>query len=217
MPGVREFSKGVCRFNLACIGGKQQLSKLPAKVKKRTVYPHFLFFITIFAQYLSSDMKARAQAAPEKDQQTPSSMTLEAYFDFEYRSTTKHEFWNGQVRAMSYTSPNHGRIQTNIMDELAACMKANGCTRYTSDRMVFIPECNKVFYPDVMIICGAEQFEQYKKNMKATLNPSVIIEILSDTIEQEDKMDMLPNHTTFATIPHGAPKHHQYPQLPPKR
>lgn len=119
----------------------------------------------------------------------PKRYTLEEYFDFEYKAEHKHEFWNGEIRAMAYTSPEHGRIQTNLMDELAACLKAKGCMRYTSDRMILVPECNKVFYPDITIICEEEVFQVHKKKMKATLNPAVIIEILSDSTEKQDRID----------------------------
>ncbi len=128
----------------------------------------------------------------------PKHYTLEAYFDMEYKAEQKHEFWNGEIRAMAYASPEHGRIQTNLSDELAACLKAKGCMRYTSDRMILVPECNKVFYPDLVIICGEEQFYQHKKKMKATLNPAVLIEILSDSTEQQDRID---KWTCYRSIP----------------
>jgi Uma2 family endonuclease len=134
-------------------------------------------------------MEAQARSKGNPTNPADKHITLEEYFELEYKAEAKHEYWDGSIRAMSYTSPNHGRLQTNLMDALATCMKSKNCLRYTSDRMVLVPECNKVFYPDILIICDKEQFSLYKKNMKATLNPTVIIEILSDTTEQEDKID----------------------------
>ncbi|MCY7327998.1 MAG: Uma2 family endonuclease [Saprospiraceae bacterium] len=147
---------------------------------------------------------------------TPERYTLEEYFDFEYKATHKHEFWDGQIRAMSYTSPKHGDIQTNLSDALAACLKGKGCKRYTSDRMVFVPEYNRIFYPDVVIVCGEQEFYQYKKNMKATLNPSVIIEILSDSTEQEDRIDKwmcyrtIPSLQQYVMVQQNAQNMHSY-------
>ncbi|MDX1941384.1 MAG: Uma2 family endonuclease [Saprospiraceae bacterium] len=119
----------------------------------------------------------------------PKRYTLEEYFDFEYKAEYRHEFWNGEIRAMAYTSPEHGEIQTNLSDALAACLRAKECKKYITDRMILVPECNKVFYPDLAIICGEQQFYQYKKKMKATLNPTVLIKILSDSTEQQDRID----------------------------
>jgi Uma2 family endonuclease len=116
-------------------------------------------------------------------------ITLEAYFELEWKAETKHEFHNGILRAMAYTSPAHGDIQTNLMDALSVCLSKEGCKRYTSDRMVYVRECNKVFYPDLVIVCGEHQMYDYKAKMKATLNPTVLIEILSDSTENEDKID----------------------------
>lgn len=145
-------------------------------------------------------MPAESQPASGPKQSVPKRYTLEEYFDFEYKAERKHEFWDGQIHAISYTSPAHGEIQTNFSDALAACLKGKDCKRYTSDRMILVPECNKVFYPDLVIICGEQQFYSYKKNMKATLNPSVIIEILSDSTEQEGRIDKWMCYRTIASL-----------------
>lgn len=133
-------------------------------------------------------MKGQVQAIPPFDE-TPQRYTLEEYFELEYVAELRHEYWDGEIRAMSYTSPEHGEIQTNLSDALAACLNAKGCKRYSADRMVYVPECNKVFYPDLVVVCGEQVFHQHKKKMKATLNPTVIIEILSDSTEQQDRID----------------------------
>ena len=132
----------------------------------------------------SSAAKQAIQGSPKPK------FTLEEFFDFEFKATGKHEFINGQIRAMAYTSPAHGTIQTNLMDELAQCLKAKGCKRYTSDRMVLVPDCQKgIFYPDLVVICGEEEFHTHKKKMQATLNPSLIIEILSHSTEEMDRTE----------------------------
>ncbi|MCC7244211.1 MAG: Uma2 family endonuclease [Saprospiraceae bacterium] len=139
-------------------------------------------------------MQTEALPFPEPHHQGDATTqhTLEEYFEFEFNADRKHEYFGGKIQAMAYTSPEHGRIQTNFMDELAACLKSKGCVRYTSDRMLFIEDCNVVFYPDIMIVCGEEEYKQYSKNMKATLNPSVLIEILSDSTEQDDRVSKWP-------------------------
>ncbi len=137
-----------------------------------------------------------------KSNNTAKVYSLAEYFDFENISEGKHEFWDGKIHAMAYTSPTHGELQTNFSDALAACLKSKGCLRYTSDRMVLVPDCNKVFYPDIVIVCGEQQFYQHKKNMKATLNPSVIIEILSESTEQEDRIDKWTCYQSIASLEH---------------
>lgn len=134
-------------------------------------------------------MKGQAQSISPFDSDPNKRYSLEEYFDFELKAEHRHEYWNGSIRAMSYTSPEHGEIQTNLSDTLAACLNAKGCKRYSADRMVYVPSCNKVFYPDLVIVCGEQEFFQYKKKMKATINPTAIIEILSNSTEQQDRID----------------------------
>ena len=94
-------------------------------------------------------MEGQAQSAPvSKKSSAAKTYTLEEYFDFEYKAEGKHEYLDGRIRALAYTSPAHGEIQTNLMDALAACLKAKACKRYAADRMIYVPDCNKVFYPD---------------------------------------------------------------------
>ena len=164
-----------------------------------------------------SAMEGQAQSAPvSKKSSAAKTYTLEEYFDFEYKAEGKHEYLDGRIRAMAYTSPAHGRIQTNFMDELAQCLKAKGCMRYTSDRMVYVPQCNKIFYPDILIVCDTETFRQYKGKMKATLNPSVIIEILSDSTEEEDRIDKwgcyrtIPSLQQYLMVQQNAKSIHSY-------
>ncbi len=162
-------------------------------------------------------MEGQAQSAPAGKKSGAAKLySLEEYFDLEYSAEGKHEYWDGKIHAMAYTSPAHGEIQTNLMDALAACLKAKSCKRYAADRMVYVPECNKVFYPDLVIVCGEQVFRQHKGKMKATLNPSVIIEILSDSTEEEDRIDKwgcyrtVPSLQQYLMVQQNAQSIHSY-------
>lgn len=120
---------------------------------------------------------------------TAKTYTLEQYFDKEYRSEMRHEFLNGHIRAMAYTSEIHGKIVSNLIRHLGNCKADKDCDVYGSDRMILVEKCNKVFYPDIVVVCGEQKFYQYKKNMRATLNPKILIEVSSPSTENEDKID----------------------------
>lgn len=126
-------------------------------------------------------MTAQAQSRGEAQ------VSLEAYFDFEMKSERRHEFVEGKIVAMSYISEAHGKIASNLGRLLGNCLLEKNCDVYVGDRMLFIKECNQVYYPDLMVVCGTHQFHQAGPKMKATLNPSVVIEILSESTEQLDK------------------------------
>ena len=125
--------------------------------------------------------------------------TLEQYFEFEYNAEGKHEFHNGLIVEMSYTSENHGIIVHNLDVELGICLKSRrDCLVIPNDRMVYIPACNKTCYPDLLVVCGERSYYQYSKNMKATLNPTILIEVLSDSTKNHDKKG---KRKCYRTIP----------------
>ncbi len=123
-----------------------------------------------------------------KARNKPQTISLEEYFEMEMTAETRHEFWNGEIRAMAYTSPEHGLIVTNLVRLLSNCLLESNCDVYGSDRMLFVPSCNRIFYPDLMLVCGKSQYHPYKGKMVATLNPKVIIEVLSDSTKEDDKV-----------------------------
>jgi Uma2 family endonuclease len=135
-----------------------------------------------------------------KARNKPKSISLEQYFEMEMTAETRHEFWNGEIRAMAYTSPEHGLILTNLIRFLANCLAEKDCTVFASDRMLFVPSCNKIYYPDSMIICGKPEYYPYKGKMVATLNPKVIIEVLSDTTKDDDKVGKWDCYKRISTL-----------------
>jgi len=113
--------------------------------------------------------------------------SLKAYFALEYTADRRHEYMDGKIVATAYTSEEHGTIVSNLNRLLGNCLLEKDCSVYASDRMLFVPGCNGSFYPDVLVVCGDHEFYQIHKNMKATLNPSIIIEVLSNSTEHLDK------------------------------
>ncbi len=128
-----------------------------------------------------------AQMEVEVNLMAKPTTTLEEYFAFEMKAEGRHEFIDGKIVAMAYTSLAHGIIAHNLDVMLGICTRANDCQVFTGDRMLFVKDCNQVFYPDLLVVCGEHKFYPAGPKMKATLNPSVVIEILSDSTEHLDK------------------------------
>jgi Uma2 family endonuclease len=131
--------------------------------------------------------KLPVMTAASQSRENKKSVTLEEYFAFEFSAERRHEYVGGHIVAMAYTSPEHGEIASNLSLVLGNCLRKKDCSVYIGDRMLFVPDCKDVFYPDLMVVCGKHEFHQASKNMKATLNPSVVIEILSQSTEYLDK------------------------------
>lgn len=122
-----------------------------------------------------------------QSQEQRKDVSLEAYFEFELTAERRHEYIGGKIEAMAYTSEEHATIVHNLDVILGNCLREKDCKVYPGDRMLFVRDCNAVFYPDLLLVCGEHEFHQAAKNIKATLNPSVVIEILSDSTEYLDK------------------------------
>ncbi len=108
-------------------------------------------------------------------------MTTEAH------SVQKHEYIDGEIRPMPYTSENHGLIVANLIGLLFNALKGTGCRVYPSDRMLYVPETGNYYYPDVMVVCGESVFNTYKGKMQATVNPTGLVEVLSESTSDYDE------------------------------
>ena len=114
-------------------------------------------------------------------------VSREDYLDREYTSETRHEFINGIVRPMPYTSKNHGRIITNLIGELSFCLKQSPYEIFANDRMIHIPICDRFYYPDLVVISQETTTFDYKQKMQADLHPIIIVEVLSDSTASIDR------------------------------
>jgi len=116
-------------------------------------------------------------------------VSLEEYFEFEYNAKIRHEYLDGKIRPMSYTSPNHGKIVHNLSRIFGNYFFDADGQIWTETRMVYTPGRNKVFYPDAVIVLGEPEYFNYKGKMLATLNPTVLVETASVSTEENDKTE----------------------------
>jgi Uma2 family endonuclease len=109
----------------------------------------------------------------------------EDYLVMERASQEKHEYFKGEIFAMSGASNEHNDITYNINRLVAPFLHGKGCKLYGSDFRIHIPENTLYTYPDFTIVCGkAETTEIYTDNLT---NPAVIIEILSKSTKDYDR------------------------------
>ena len=114
----------------------------------------------------------------------PALFTVEEYLDFETKSQTKHEYYDGSIIAMSGASNPHLDIQTNLIVALSGKFKAakKSCKPYASDMRVYVDE-TKYFYPAVTVFCGKISMD----NRNTAKDPAVVIEILSPSTAAYDQ------------------------------
>ena len=111
----------------------------------------------------------------------------EEYLTLERESSEKSEYFDGEMFAMAGASREHNQISSNIVRLLGNDLLEKPCSVFSSDMKVKIAETGKYTYPDIVVVCGDEQYED--ENSDVLLNPLVIIEILSDSTEAYDRGD----------------------------
>ncbi len=109
----------------------------------------------------------------------------EAYLATERASQEKHEYYKGEVFAMSGASLRHNVIVKNINTAVLPFLKGKPCDMFGSDLRVHIPENSLYTYPDFSIICG--KLETTDKEDDTIVRPSAIIEILSKSTRDYDR------------------------------
>ena len=125
-------------------------------------------------------------------------LTPEEYLAFERKATTKHEYLNGQIVAMSGTSFAHNFITVNIATSLNVQLMEGECRVATSDMRVKVTQIDSYFYPDVVVVCGEPRAED--DTFDTLLNPVLIVEVLSPSTEGYDRGEKFEHYQQIASL-----------------
>ena len=112
-------------------------------------------------------------------------ITEQEYLEAERKAFEKHEYYKGEIFAMSGVQLPHNVIFSNLFVGLGSQLKGKNCRPYGSDLRIRIPINTLYTYPYISIICG--EVETTDKSFDTATNPSVIIEILSTSTRDYDK------------------------------
>jgi len=107
------------------------------------------------------------------------------YLRREREAAYKSEYFQGEVFAMVGGSPNHSLIAANFVREAGNALKGKPCLVFTSDLRVRVDPSGLYTYPDASIVCGELQFADDQRD--TLTNPTVIIEVLSESTEKYDR------------------------------
>lgn len=114
--------------------------------------------------------------------------SLEEYIQLEKSTNEKFEFFDGNVWSMSGASFPHNRIVQNLNVEVELQLRENGCQSFPSDMRIKVPAYAPYRYPDLTALCGKAIIENLH-GLDLLVNPSLIIEVLSDSTEAFDRGD----------------------------
>ncbi|PPT08652.1 hypothetical protein CKA32_001296 [Geitlerinema sp. FC II] len=123
-------------------------------------------------------------------------LSPEEYLQLETQSSTKHEYFDGEIVAMAGATDAHVTIALNLASDLRSHLRGSGCRIFISDMKARIDTRNRFFYPDLLVTCDSRDTETatYKRF------PKLIVEVLSQSTESFDRGDKFNDYQTLESL-----------------
>src|ERR1044072_8315019 len=112
-------------------------------------------------------------------------LTATEYLEIERKAEFRSEYIAGRMHAMSGASPQHNQIAGNFYREVSSQFRSRNCRVFIIDVRLKVSPTGMYTYPDVTAVCGEARFED--QHVDTLLNPTVIIEVLSESTEAYDR------------------------------
>jgi Uma2 family endonuclease len=135
----------------------------------------------------------------------PSYVSLEDFLVSEASDPTgvRREWVDGHVYAMAGATPEHGRLTAAVLAELRSALRGR-CTVRDGSVAVHIAPTRAGLRPDVTVVCGPIMKTVVEKNGRiegeAITNPCVIVEVLSDNTERDDRGWRFRDYRTLSSL-----------------
>lgn len=125
-------------------------------------------------------------------------LTEKEYLTFERSALDKHEYYQGEIFAMSGASFKHNLIESNLRLALGTFLKGKKCNEFGSNLRVHIPSNTLYTYPDIIVLCDEPDFVD--EEFDSITNPSILIEILSPSTANYDRGAKFELYRDIATL-----------------
>lgn len=125
--------------------------------------------------------------------------TEDEYLIIEAQSDYRSEFHNGRIYAMSGESSEHSIISVRVLSLLDSQLSRRGCTVYNNDMLIRVPSGNN-YYPDASALCGTAESRKESGKPQALYNPTLIVEVLSDSTASFDRSTKFEYYQTLSSL-----------------
>jgi len=122
-------------------------------------------------------------------------MTVEEYFELDEQSEIRHEYYDGEVYAMSGTTLNHNSIVGNVWAFFKSFFRKRGC-RVFGESIKLKASDRYYLYPDVIVACEP-------KDTSGTYMieyPSILVEVSSKSTGARDRGIKLKQYKTIPSL-----------------
>lgn len=125
--------------------------------------------------------------------------TEEQYLRREREALHKNEYFDGNVFAMASGSPRHNRSCAAITIALGVRLRGRPCQPSSSDQRLMTP--GRLYtYPDLAVYC--DKIEVRPGTTDVALNPTVLVEVLSDSTREYDTGEKLRAYQDIPSLRH---------------
>ena len=109
-------------------------------------------------------------------------INLRAYLEWENAQPERHEFYRGEVFAMTGGRRSHGCVTANLVRHLGNMLEGKPCRVFSESMKIQIAD-DTILYPDVFVTCDQQDL-QTDIIFRA---PTLIIEVLSPSTQGYDR------------------------------
>ena len=104
-------------------------------------------------------------------------LSLQAYLDWENTQPEWHEFYRGEIFAMTSGRRSHGCVTANLVRHLGNQLAGTPCQVFSQSMKIQIA-ADTVLYPDIFVTCDRQDL-QTEMIFRA---PTLVLEVLSPSL-----------------------------------
>ena len=120
------------------------------------------------------------------------------YLERERTAEYRSEYDNGMIIPMPVSTREHSSINFALIGHVGNQLEGSSCEGFAQNMQVRVPECNKYYYPDLIVVCEEPRFED--NIFDVLLNPRLIIEVLSESTERKDRGEKFDCYATLESL-----------------
>ena len=114
-----------------------------------------------------------------------SKMSVSDYLSWESQQTDKHDFFSGEVFAMTGGTLRHNLATVASVLAFKSHLAGSPCKVFSGDVKVAVNVTEHWFYPDVLVTCSASDLSDM--SAVAVSEPTLILEVLSPSTAAYDR------------------------------
>jgi Uma2 family endonuclease len=126
--------------------------------------------------------------------------TAEEYLRLEQDAVDKHQYYRGEIFAMSGGPATHSLINANLIRVIGNALLKSPCRVYDSNLRLRVPRTTLYTYPDATIVCGEHNFDPQDPFGQTVLNPTLVAEVLSPSTEAYDRGAKFENYQQIDSL-----------------